>query len=57
MEVRTFAFRPADHNVEELVHRLKEIEHRGDEMSHNILTKLNRIFQIVYRRDWDISKR
>lgn len=31
-------------NIEERVRQLKEIEHRGDEMTHNILIKLNQTF-------------
>jgi len=31
-------------DVEERVRQLKGIEHRGDEMTHNILTKLNQTF-------------
>lgn len=31
-------------DVEERVRQLKQIEHRGDEMTHNILTKLNQTF-------------
>jgi uncharacterized protein len=31
-------------NIEERVRQLKQIEHRGDEMTHNILTKLNQTF-------------
>ena len=39
------------HNVEERVQRLKEIEHRGDEMTHNILTKLNQSFITPFDRE------
>jgi uncharacterized protein len=31
-------------DIEERVRQLKQIEHRGDEMTHNILTKLNQTF-------------
>jgi uncharacterized protein len=38
-------------DVEERVRRLKEIEHRGDEMTHNILTKLNQTFITPFDRE------
>jgi predicted phosphate transport protein (TIGR00153 family) len=31
-------------DIERRVQRLKDIEHRGDEMTHNVLTKLNQTF-------------
>lgn len=31
-------------DIEQRVQKLKDIEHRGDEMTHNILTKLNQTF-------------
>src|SRR6266700_1670184 len=31
-------------NIEARVAQLKDIEHRGDDMTHNILTKLNQTF-------------
>jgi uncharacterized protein len=37
--------------VEERVRQLKEIEHRGDEMTHNILTKLNQTFITPFDRE------
>ena len=37
--------------VEEHVRLLKEIEHRGDEMTHNILTKLNQTFITPFDRE------
>jgi len=37
--------------VEERVRLLKEIEHRGDEMTHNILTKLNQTFITPFDRE------
>lgn len=38
-------------DVDERVRRLKEIEHRGDEMTHNILTKLNQTFITPFDRE------
>jgi predicted phosphate transport protein (TIGR00153 family) len=38
-------------DVEERVRLLKEIEHRGDEMTHNILTKLNQTFITPFDRE------
>lgn len=37
--------------VEERVRQLKEIEHRGDEMTHNILIKLNQTFITPFDRE------
>jgi len=39
------------HDVDERVRQLKEIEHRGDEMTHNILTKLNQTFITPFDRE------
>jgi uncharacterized protein len=39
------------HDVEERVRQLKDIEHRGDEMTHNILTKLNQTFITPFDRE------
>ncbi len=39
------------HDIEERVRQLKEIEHRGDEMTHNILTKLNQTFITPFDRE------
>src|SRR5215471_18899776 len=39
------------HDVDERVRKLKEIEHRGDEMTHNILTKLNQTFITPFDRE------
>ncbi len=38
-------------DVEERVRQLKDIEHRGDEMTHNILTKLNQTFITPFDRE------
>jgi uncharacterized protein len=38
-------------DIEERVRQLKEIEHRGDEMTHNILTKLNQTFITPFDRE------
>jgi predicted phosphate transport protein (TIGR00153 family) len=38
-------------DVDERVRQLKEIEHRGDEMTHNILTKLNQTFITPFDRE------
>lgn len=38
-------------DVEARVSELKEIEHRGDEMTHNILTKLNQTFITPFDRE------
>ncbi len=38
-------------NVEARVRQLKDIEHRGDEMTHNILTKLNQTFITPFDRE------
>lgn len=38
-------------DVEERVRELKGIEHRGDEMTHNILTKLNQTFITPFDRE------
>jgi uncharacterized protein len=38
-------------NVEAQVQELKAIEHRGDEMTHNILTKLNQTFITPFDRE------
>lgn len=37
--------------VDERVRQLKEIEHRGDEMTHNILIKLNQTFITPFDRE------
>ena len=39
------------HSVDERVRKLKVIEHRGDEMTHNILTKLNQTFITPFDRE------
>ena len=31
-------------DIDRRVQKLKDIEHRGDEMTHNVLTKLNQTF-------------
>ncbi len=38
-------------DIEERVRQLKEIEHRGDDMTHNILTKLNQTFITPFDRE------
>src|SRR5215471_3732655 len=38
-------------NVEVRVQKLKEIEHRGDELTHDILTKLNQTFITPFDRE------
>ena len=38
-------------DVEQRVQQLKDIEHRGDEMTHNILTKLNQTFITPFDRE------
>ena len=38
-------------DVESRVQQLKDIEHRGDEMTHNILTKLNQTFITPFDRE------
>lgn len=38
-------------NVEARVQQLKDIEHRGDDMTHNILTKLNQTFITPFDRE------
>ena len=38
-------------NVEARVQKLKEIEHRGDELTHDILTKLNQTFITPFDRE------
>jgi uncharacterized protein len=38
-------------NVEARVLQLKDIEHRGDDMTHNILTKLNQTFITPFDRE------
>ena len=38
-------------NVDARVQQLKDIEHRGDEMTHNILTKLNSTFITPFDRE------
>ena len=43
-------------DVESRVEQLKTIEHRGDEMTHDILTKLNQTFITPFDRE-DIHKR
>jgi uncharacterized protein len=37
--------------IEDRVRQLKEIEHRGDEMTHNVLTKLNQTFITPFDRE------
>src|SRR5215472_9522592 len=39
------------HDVDERVRQLKVIEHRGDEMTHNIFTKLNQTFITPFDRE------
>jgi uncharacterized protein len=39
------------HNVDTRVRQLKDIEHRGDEMTHNVLTKLNQTFITPFDRE------
>ena len=38
-------------DVEARVRQLKDIEHRGDEMTHNVLTKLNQTFITPFDRE------
>src|SRR6266571_6437570 len=38
-------------NIEARVAQLKDIEHRGDDMTHNILTKLNQTFITPFDRE------
>ena len=38
-------------DVDVRVHRLKDIEHRGDEMTHNVLTRLNQTFITPFDRE------
>ena len=38
-------------DIEARVRQLKDIEHRGDEMTHNILTKLNQTFITPFDRE------
>ncbi|HWF06260.1 MAG TPA: DUF47 family protein [Candidatus Angelobacter sp.] len=38
-------------NVDDRVQQLKDIEHRGDDMTHNILTKLNSTFITPFDRE------
>jgi uncharacterized protein len=38
-------------NVDTRVQQLKDIEHRGDDMTHNILTKLNQTFITPFDRE------
>lgn len=38
-------------DIEARVQKLKDIEHRGDEMTHNILTKLNQTFITPFDRE------
>lgn len=38
-------------NIDARVQQLKDIEHRGDEMTHNILTKLNSTFITPFDRE------
>jgi len=38
-------------NVDARVQQLKDIEHRGDDMTHNILTKLNQTFITPFDRE------
>ncbi len=39
------------HDIDARVQQLKDIEHRGDEMTHNILTKLNQTFITPFDRE------
>ncbi|HET9838500.1 MAG TPA: DUF47 family protein [Candidatus Angelobacter sp.] len=39
------------HNVDDRIRQLKDIEHRGDDMTHNILTKLNQTFITPFDRE------
>lgn len=43
------------HNIEPRVQQLKDIEHRGDDMTHNLLTRLNQTFITPFDRE-DIYK-
>lgn len=38
-------------DVEERVQQLKDIEHRGDDMTHNVLTRLNQTFITPFDRE------
>ncbi|HEY6972128.1 MAG TPA: DUF47 family protein [Candidatus Angelobacter sp.] len=38
-------------NIEEQVQKIKAIEHRGDDLTHNILTKLNQTFITPFDRE------
>jgi predicted phosphate transport protein (TIGR00153 family) len=38
-------------NVDDRIRQLKDIEHRGDDMTHNILTKLNQTFITPFDRE------
>ena len=38
-------------NVEEQVQKIKEIEHRGDDMTHAVMTKLNQTFITPFDRE------
>src|SRR5581483_12325905 len=38
-------------NLEQKVSRIKEIEHRGDDMTHEILTRLNQTFIAPFDRE------
>src|SRR5215467_14305824 len=38
-------------NLDTRVRQLKDIEHRGDEMTHNVLTKLNQTFITPFDRE------
>src|SRR5947209_7415047 len=38
-------------DIETRVQKLKDIEHRGDEMTHNVLTKLNQTFITPFDRE------
>src|SRR5258708_2722135 len=39
------------HDLENRVQKLKDIEHRGDEMTHSVLTKLNQTFITPFDRE------
>ena len=38
-------------DIESRVQQLKSIEHRGDEMTHNVLTRLNQTFITPFDRE------
>src|SRR5438270_7023675 len=38
-------------NVDDRIRQLKDIEHRGDEMTHNVLTRLNQTFITPFDRE------